>query len=93
MEVLLLDFEKAYDIVDWGFLEETMLHMGFSDSWIRGVAAMYRTAHSHVLLARDMGDHFSISCSVRQGCPLAPTLFSIFCRGYEQFLGSSRDRP
>ena len=27
--VLLLDFEKAYDRVDWSFLEETMQWMGF----------------------------------------------------------------
>ena len=32
LAVLLLDFEKAYDRVDWGFLEETMLCMGFPDS-------------------------------------------------------------
>ena len=34
LAVLLLDFEKAYDRVDWGFLEETMLLTGFPDSWI-----------------------------------------------------------
>ena len=32
--ILLLVFEKAYDRVDWGFLEVTMLKMGFSDPWI-----------------------------------------------------------
>ena len=44
--VLLLDFEKAYDRVDWSFLEETMQRMGFPDVWIRGVSALYRSAHS-----------------------------------------------
>ena len=61
LAILLLDFVKAYDRVNWGFLEETMLCMGFPDSWIRGVAAMFRTAHSQVLLVGDRGDHFSIS--------------------------------
>ena len=75
MAVLLLDFKKAYDRVDWGFLEETMLCMGFPTTWIREVAAMYKITHSHVLLAGDGGNCFSISRSVRQGCPLAPTLF------------------
>ena len=36
LAVLLLDFEKAYDRVDWGFLEETMLRMGF---WTHGFKA------------------------------------------------------
>ena len=44
--VLVLDFEKAYDKVDWDFLEETMLRMGFLDPWIRRVASLYRLASS-----------------------------------------------
>ena len=62
--VLLLNFKKAYDRVDWDFLEETMLCMGFPDSWVRGVAAMFRTAHNQVLLVGDRGDRFSITRSV-----------------------------
>ena len=50
--VLLLDFEKAYDRVDWSFLEGTMLCMGFEAGWIRGIAALYSTAHIQVLMAQ-----------------------------------------
>ena len=32
LAILLLDFEKAYDRVDWGFLEGTMLQMGFREA-------------------------------------------------------------
>ena len=46
LAVLLLDFEKAYDRVDWAFLEDTMTCMGFPVEWIRGVASLYRSAHS-----------------------------------------------
>ena len=86
LTVLLLDFEKAYNTVDWGFLEETMLCMGFPDSWVRGVASMFKTAHNQVLLAGDRGEHFSISRSVRHGCPLAPTLFLFFAEAMSSFL-------
>ena len=65
MAVLLLDFEKAYHRVDWGFLEETMLGMGFPNSWVHGVAAMFRIAHNQVLLAGDRGDRLSITRSIR----------------------------
>ena len=85
--VLLLDFEKAYDRVDWDFLEATMLRMGFPWPWIQGVAALYRSAHSQVLLAGDRGELFPISRSVRQGCPLAPSLFLFFAEAMSCFLG------
>ena len=37
LAILLLDFEKAYDKVDWDFLECTLHRFGFTDAWIRGV--------------------------------------------------------
>ena len=49
---------------------------------------MYRTAHSQVLLARDRSDCFSISRSVREGCPLTPTLFLFFDETMSSFFGS-----
>ena len=41
LAVLLLDFEKAYDRVDWDFMEGTLVRMGFPNTWIRGVSALY----------------------------------------------------
>ena len=32
LALLFLDFEKAYDRVDWSFLEGTLSHMGFPAS-------------------------------------------------------------
>ena len=85
LAVLLLDFEKAYDHVDWAFLEATLLRMGFPESWIKGVATLYRSIHSQVLLAREHGECFSISRSVPQDCPLAPTLFLFFVEAMSSF--------
>ena len=50
LAVLFLDFEKAYDRVDWNFMEGTLLKIGFPNRWIRGVSALYRNAHSSVYL-------------------------------------------
>ena len=88
LAMLLLDFEKAYDRVDWAFLEDTMACMGFPSESIRGVASLYRSAHSQVLVAGGRGERFSISRSVRQGCPLAPTLFLFFAEAMSSFLAA-----
>ena len=88
LAILLLDFEKAYDRVDWGFLEGTMLRMGFPAPWVRGVSALYTSAHSQVLMAGGCGERFALTRSVRQGCPLAPTLFLFFAEAMSSFLAS-----
>lgn len=88
LAILLLDIDKAYDRVDWTFLEAVVLKMRFPSMWILGVSTLYRTAHNHVLLARDRGERFALSCLVRQGFPLAPNLFLFFVEALSSFLGS-----
>eukprot|EP00250_Pteridium_aquilinum_P022375 c25362_g1_i1 orf=3-2321(-) len=88
MAVLLLDFEKAYGRVDWAFLEGTLERLGFPLRWIRGVSSLYSSAHSRVMVGGGMGERFPLSRSVRQGCPLAPTLFLFFAEAMSSFLAA-----
>ena len=88
LAILLLDFEKAYDKVDWNFLEAVLLKLGFPCAWIKGVSALYRHASSSVLFSAGYGPLFPISRSVRQGCLLAPFLFILFGEALSSFLRS-----
>ncbi|MCO5601646.1 hypothetical protein L7F22_055769 [Adiantum nelumboides] len=83
---IMLDFEKAYDRVDWGFLEGTLDRMGFPEAWIRGVSALYRSASSAVTIGGHVGRTFQLSRSVRQGCPLAPYLFLFVAETMPDFI-------
>ena len=75
LAIFLLDFEKAYDRVDWSLLRSTMEKLGFPNQWLTVVSALYNSATSRVLVATNLGQAFSISRSVRQGCLLAPFLY------------------
>ena len=88
LAILFLDFEKAYDRVDWDFMEGTLVRMGFPNTWIRGVSTLYHDAYSSLLFAGDVGRRFPISRSVRQGCPLAPFLFLLVSEAFSVHLNS-----
>ena len=85
---MLLDFEKAYDRVDWDFLEGSMLRMGFPQRWITGVSALYRSGSAAVTIGGHVGRRFALTRSMRQGCSLAPYFLffaetmSLFLRGH-----------
>lgn len=88
LDVLLLDFEKAYDRVDWDFLEGTLSRLGFPDRWIRGVSGLYRSATSAVTIGGFLSPHFTLGRSVQQGCPLAPYLFLFFAEALSSSLST-----
>ncbi len=73
--LLLLDFEKAFDRIEWGFLFKALDKLGFSPTWVSWVASLYREATSAIKVNGVAGPDFQLARSVRQGCPLAPYLF------------------
>lgn len=75
LSMLLLDFEKTYDKVNWTLLRETMVTMGFHDKWIGQVMSLYNNASAAVIVNGEQSQTFQLQRSVRQGCPLAPYLF------------------
>jgi hypothetical protein len=73
--ILLLDFEKAYDRVNWTFLQSAMKKQGFSGTWIKWTTTLYEGAHTSVLVNGQPGEEFEMERGIRQGCPLAPYLY------------------
>ena len=75
LTMLLLDFEKAYDRVNWTFLKQSMAKMGFDSIWIQQVMSLNKNASASVIVNGEQSKTFKLQRSVRQGCPLAPYLF------------------
>ena len=73
--LLSLDQEKAFDRVEWPFLEKVLIQMGFGPSFRRWVSLLYSSVNSTVIVNGHLSDAFPVSRGVRQGCPLSPLLY------------------
>nr|GEZ23289.1 reverse transcriptase domain, reverse transcriptase zinc-binding domain protein [Tanacetum cinerariifolium] len=48
--LLNVDFEKAYDSVNWNFIQSTLLKMGFGERWCKWVQTCQKSAYVSVLV-------------------------------------------
>ena len=75
--VISFDFEKAFDKLDWQFLDNALEFFNFGENFRRMVKLAHRGSEASTINGGYTGERFKISNGLRQGSPLSPALFNI----------------
>ena len=72
-----LDFEKAFDKLNWTFIQKALECFGFGHKFREYVSILYTNIESCIINNGTTSKYFALTSGIRQGCPLSALLFVI----------------
>ena len=73
--LLLVDFEKAFDKVEWSFMLKCLEAYSFGNNFMKWIKILYTNIQSCVSNNGYLSQYFNLSRGIRQGCPISAMLF------------------
>ncbi|KAL9684714.1 hypothetical protein QQ045_022155 [Rhodiola kirilowii] len=88
--MLKLDIFKAYDTVDWRFLQQTLDKFDFLMRFINWIMACVSTVTFSVLINGSLESYFGSSRGLRQDDPISLYLFTLIMKVLSRLLGNMK---
>lgn len=90
--ILKLDFEKAFDRVEHGAMQQTMKKKGFGEKWLAWMKMIFSSGTSSILLSGTPSKVLHYKRGVRQGDPLSPLLFVLTADLLQSVINKAKDQ-
>ncbi|KAG2811023.1 hypothetical protein PC118_g23582 [Phytophthora cactorum] len=72
---LFLDFEKAFDRVNWDYMFRVLERMGFGTEFVQWIKLLYTDPQAHLVINQNIQPALHPTRGVKQGDPLSALLF------------------
>ena len=80
--------KKAYDRLEWYYLQKIMIKLGFHRLWVQMIMRMISSVSFSVLFNDQKLESFKPTRGIRQGDPISPYLFLLAAEGLSCLLKS-----
>ena len=85
-----LDFEKAYDRVNWEFIREVLTRKGFESGFVHRIMQIVLGGQTAVSINREVGNFFRNKQGLRQGDQSLPLIFNFFADALPAMVNKAR---